>query len=168
MDWVHLAWRKENLGRKDEFPPEGNEFLFPCLLLCFLFKADSTIYQDTLGKGEFLCWLSSDSISALKPRFCAVLCGAGGNLQQHFSFARQFRGCSLLASTNRELSTETVGGKKGWLLPCSSVLVSITPEQSFILAAAMDSSLWLSQQSRICPHRHRLSSLDIWFPAPGL
>lgn len=93
-DWVY-SQRKENLGRKDKFPPKGKGFLFSCLFLCFLFKVDSTIYHNSLGKGEFLCWLLSYCILVSKLPSRAVLCDARAeNLQPHFSFAKQFQGVS--------------------------------------------------------------------------
>lgn len=140
-DWVYWAWIKENLERKDKPLAKAKKFCFlVCYFLRLSFKAtDSAMYKDTLGKGNLLCWSLSYSISASTSPFWAVLCdGSAGNLQPHFSFSRQFHRVFCWP-----LSTCAQGKlkKEKGMAPSMFSLVSITPEKSFIVVAASDSSL---------------------------
>lgn len=160
MDWIYLAQRNENLGRKDKFlQKRKNCYFLVCCLVCFSFKADSTIYQDTLGKYKLQCWLLSQLLnSPFVP--CFVMAGLGiyNPISPQPGSSRGFP----VSLYQKECSRDTGRGKKGRLFPCFSLLVR--KEKSFILAAATDSSVgFLNKPSSLLIST--ASSLEIPFPS---
>lgn len=66
-------WPKEKKtqeGKISSLQKRKNYYFLVCCFVCFSFKADSTIYQDTLGKCKLRCWLLSQ---LLKSPLCHAL-----------------------------------------------------------------------------------------------